>query len=326
MRILIVGGAGYIGSHMVKHLGDAGHDVFVFDNLSTGFADAILRGQFIKGDLADQKLVRTILREHAIEAVFHFASSIQVGESTIDPAQYYRNNVINTINLVDAMRSAQVNRLIFSSTAAVYGEPHTIPIPETHRRSPINPYGRTKAMVEDILSDYHKAYGLQSFSLRYFNAAGADPAGEIGERHDPETHLIPLILQVASGRRASIAVFGRDYQTPDGTCIRDYIHVNDLAAAHESALHYLVDHGGCHACNLGTGQGYSVQQVIDAVKRLTGCTIKIEDRSRRDGDPAALIADPSQANAKLAWTPKLSDLVTIIDHAWQWEKKLSRKA
>ena len=326
MRILVVGGAGYIGSHMVKHLGDAGHDVFVFDNLSTGFADAILRGQFIKGDLADQKLVRTILREHAIEAVFHFASSIQVGESTIDPAQYYRNNVINTINLLDAMRSAQVNRLIFSSTAAVYGEPHTIPIPETHRRSPINPYGRTKAMVEDILSDYHKAYGLQSFSLRYFNAAGADPNGEIGERHDPETHLIPLILQVASGRRASIAVFGRDYQTPDGTCIRDYIHVNDLAAAHESALHYLVEHGGCHACNLGTGQGYSVQQVIDAVKRVTGCSIKIDDRPRRDGDPAALIADPSQAHAKLAWTPKLSDLDTIIDHAWQWEKKLSRKA
>lgn len=322
MNLLVVGGAGYIGSHMVKYLGDAGHNVFVYDNLSTGFSDAVVRGQLIIGDLENTTEIEHVLRDHQIVAVFHFASSIQVGESTLNPAKYYRNNVINTINLLDAMRNANVRRIVFSSTAAVYGEPIHIPILETHPRVPINPYGRTKSLVEDILRDYHAAYGLESFSLRYFNAAGADPDVEIGERHDPETHLIPLILQVASGRRASISVFGRDYDTPDGTCIRDYIHVFDLASAHERALEQLIAIGGCHACNLGTGQGYSVEQVIKAVERITGRLVVVEEKPRREGDPARLVADARLASNLLGWRPELSDLDTIIAHAWAWEQKL----
>lgn len=323
MKCLVVGGAGYIGSHMVKHLGDAGHHVTVFDNLSSGFAQAVVRGSLIKGDLADTALITQVLREHAIEAVIHFASSIQVGESSVNPAKYYRNNVVHTLNLLDAMRATNVKRIVFSSTAAVYGEPQSVPIPDDHPRQPINPYGRTKAMVEDVLRDYHSAYGLASFSLRYFNAAGADPDGEVGERHDPETHLIPLILQVASGRRRSIAVFGRDYDTPDGTCIRDYIHVTDLARAHELALMTLADQGGCHACNLGTGHGYSVAQIIAAVERVTGSRITIEGQARRPGDPARLVADASRTAAILGWQPVMSDLDTIIAHAWAWEKSLA---
>lgn len=321
MNILVVGGAGYIGSHMVKYLSDAGYSVTVFDNLSTGFINAVVRGQLIKGDLADRGLVESVLRRQNIEYVFHFASSIQIGESTIAPSKYYRNNVTNTINLLDAMRSASVNRLIFSSTAAVYGEPHMFPIPDDHPRAPINPYGRTKSIVEDILCDYHRAYGLESFALRYFNASGADPAGELGECHDPETHLIPLLLQVASGRRRSISVFGRDYETPDGTCIRDYVHVMDLAQAHERALQYLIANGGCHACNLGTGQGYSVQQLIEAVERITGRSIRVEENPRRTGDPAQLVANASFAFERLGWSPRFSDLDTIISHAWAWEMK-----
>ncbi len=321
MKCLVVGGAGYIGSHMVKHLGDAGHDVIVFDNLSSGFAEAVRRGTLIVGDLSDALSIEAILRDYAIEAVFHFASSIQVGESSVNPALYYRNNVVNTLNLLDAMRATGVKRIVFSSTAAVYGEPQNVPIPDDHPRLPINPYGRTKAMVEEILRDYHAAYGLQSFSLRYFNAAGADPLGEIGERHDPETHLIPLILQVASGRRASIAVFGRDYDTPDGTCIRDYVHVSDLARAHELALAMLENEGGCFACNLGAGRGYSVAEVIAAVERVTGRSIAVDEKPRRPGDPARLVADPARAHMLLGWQPVLSDLETIIAHAWAWEQR-----
>lgn len=321
MKILVVGGAGYIGSHMVKHLGDAGHHVVVFDNLSSGFADAVVRGTLIEGDLADSCVIASVLKENTIDAVFHFASSIQVGESTVDPAKYYSNNVVNTLNLINAMRAAQVNRIVFSSTAAVYGEPQRIPIPETHPRTPINPYGRSKSMIEEILNDYHAAYGLQSFSLRYFNAAGADPGGEIGERHDPETHLIPLILQTASGQRESISVFGRDYDTPDGTCIRDYIHVSDLAIAHGKALDHLIAEGGCNVCNVGTGNGYSVQQVIDAVERVTGRRVAVQNQPRRSGDPERLIADPTRAMAMLNWAPLNSQLDTIIAHAWAWELK-----
>lgn len=324
MKCLVVGGAGYIGSHMVKHLMRSGHDVFVFDNLSTGFSDSVQYAQLIVGDLNDQAFIEAVLREKQIEAVFHFASSTHVGASHIDPADYYRNNVVNTLNLLDAMRAAQVMRMIFSSTAAVYGEPQIIPIPEDHPRQPINPYGRTKAMVEDILRDYHTAYGLQSFSLRYFNAAGAHRDGECGERHHPETHLIPLALQVASGRRSSIAIFGRDYDTPDGTCIRDYIHVSDIAAAHEMAVAKLLDEGGCHVCNLGTGHGYSVAEVIAAVARVTRCAIACEDQPRRPGDPAQLVADPSRARHLLGWQPYVSDLDTIITHAWAWEQKQVR--
>lgn len=322
MNCLVVGGAGYIGSHMVKHLFDSGYDVTVFDNLSTGFSDAIVGGTFIHGDLGDVSKIETVLRDYKIDAVFHFASSIQVGESTKYPAKYYRNNFANTLNLLDAMLSSGVKRLVFSSTAAVYGEPNQVPIPEDHPRSPINPYGRTKSMVEDLLQDYHSAYGLQAFSLRYFNAAGADPAGTIGERHDPETHLIPLVLQVASGRRESIAVFGHNYDTPDGTCIRDYIHVCDIARAHELALNKLMSSDGNYVCNLGTGRGYSVTEVIKTVERITGRKVQIDERPRRSGDPACLVADPSMAAELLGWRPIMSDLDTIVAHAWKWEQTL----
>jgi UDP-glucose 4-epimerase len=321
MNLFVTGGAGYIGSHMVKYLGDAGHQVVVLDNLSNGFADSVIRGELIRGDLADQDLIRRVLRDHAIEAVFHFASFIQVGESNTDPASYYRNNVVNTIHLLDAMRSAQISRLVFSSTAAVYGEPLSAAIPEAHPIAPINPYGRTKAMVESLLQDYHYAYGLQSVALRYFNAAGADPGGELGERHNPETHLIPLVLQVASGRREAVAIFGRDYETLDGTCIRDYVHVMDLASAHEQALHFLMAQGGYHVFNLGTGLGYSVQQVIAAAERVTGRFIRIDEKPRRPGDPACLVADATKAQTLLDWSPRLSDLDTLIAHAWAWELK-----
>lgn len=321
MNCLVVGGAGYIGSHMVKHLAKAGHRVIVFDNLSTGFANAIVSGTLIEGDLADGDHVAHVLRDGSIDAVFHFASSIQVGESAIHPARYFRNNVVNTLNLLDAMIATGTRNLVFSSTAAVYGEPEQIPIPETHRRAPINPYGRTKSMVEDILADYHAAYGLNSFALRYFNAAGADPEGDLGERHEPETHLIPLVLRTASGRRASIAVFGRDYDTPDGTCIRDYIHVADLASAHEKALCKLLQNGGCYATNLGTGQGYSVAEVIKAAERITGCPVKVEEKSRRPGDPARLVADPRVARDLIGWEPRRSALDTIIADAWAWESR-----
>ncbi len=321
MKLLVTGGAGYIGAHMVKQLGDAGHQVVVIDNLSNGFADSVVRGHLIQGDLSDQDLIERVLRNHEIEAVFHFASLMQVGESTVDPASYYRNNVINTLHLLDAMRSAQVKRLVFSSTAAVYGEPVSAAIPEGHPIAPINPYGRTKAMVESVLRDYHDAYGLHSVALRYFNAAGADPSGELGERHNPETHLIPLVLQVASGRRDAIAIFGRDYATLDGTCIRDYVHVMDLARAHEQALHFLMKQGGYHAFNLGTGSGYSVQQVIAAAERVTGRVIRKDEKPRRQGDPACLVADATKAKSVLNWSPCLSDLDTLITHAWAWELK-----
>lgn len=320
MNILVVGGAGYIGSHMVKHLGDTGHRVVTFDNLSTGFADAVVRGELVQADLADRVCIESTLRDYRIEAVFHFASCIEVVESIRDPSKYYQNNVVNALNLLDAMRVAHVNFLVFSSTAAVYGETDLSPIPETKRRAPINPYGRTKSIVEDILRDYHSAYGLHSFALRYFNAAGADPDGEVGERHHPETHLIPLVLQVASGKRSSVDIFGRDYDTPDGTCIRDYVHVLDLAVAHELALKKLIANGGCYTCNLGTGQGYSVKQVIDTAKQITGRSITSVDKPRRVGDAARLVAEPKLSLSLLGWRPTMSNLDTIISHAWQWEK------
>lgn len=322
MNCLVVGGAGYIGSHMVKYLISNGYKVTVFDNLSTGFSDSIIEGHFVRGDLAVLAEIEAVLRDKRIDAVFHFASSIQVGESIKSPAKYYRNNFCNTLNLLDAMLLVGVKRLVFSSTAAVYGEPDQVPIHESQPRAPINPYGRTKSMVEDVLQDYHFAYGFQAFSLRYFNAAGADPAGIIGERHDPETHLIPLVLQVASGRRDSVTVFGNNYDTPDGTCIRDYIHVCDLARAHELALNKLMSSEGSYVCNLGTGRGYSVTEVIKTVERVTGRKVQIDERPRRYGDPACLVADPSMAAELLGWRPIMSDLDTIVAHAWKWEQTL----
>jgi UDP-glucose 4-epimerase len=321
MKILVVGGAGYIGSHMVKHLGLAGCAVTTLDNLSGGHADAVLHGTFVQGDIADRALLDRLLAEGRFDAVMHFASFIQVGESVVAPAKYYQNNVVNTLNLLDAMVAAGVKRFIFSSTAAIFGEPQSDTIDEQHRLQPINPYGRTKLMVEQALADYDRAYGLKSVCLRYFNAAGADPEGQLGERHEPETHLIPLVLQAASGRRPHISVFGRDYDTPDGTCIRDYVHINDLCQAHGLALQSLMGGAGSQAYNLGNGSGFSVQQVIDTARDVTGREIPVVYAERRAGDPARLVADSRAATAQLGWKPQLAALETLIGHAWAWELK-----
>lgn len=321
MKILVVGGAGYIGSHMLALLADTRHEVVTLDNLSHGYRDAVLYGEFIEADLADKSALDRILAEGGFDAVMHFASYIQVGESVIAPAKYYANNLTNTLNLLDAMVKHGVKQFIFSSTAAIFGEPEYTPIDESHPTLPINPYGRTKLYVEQILADYDRAYGLKSVCLRYFNAAGAHPDGLLGERHVPETHLLPLVLQAASGRRESISVFGRDYSTPDGTCVRDYIHVMDLCEAHLLALEKLVAEKVSAAYNLGNGSGFSVQEVIDSALRVTGRVIKVVDEVRREGDPAVLVADSARARAVLGWQPKFSDLDVIVQHAWQWEQK-----
>ena len=319
--ILVVGGAGYIGSHMAKMLVQSGHEVIVMDNLSTGFRDTVRYGRLIEGDLADQALLDRIFAENSIAAVMHFATLSQVGESMREPARYYRNNVANTLNLLDAMLRHQVNRFIFSSTAAIYGEPESTLIDEQHSQRPINSYGRSKWMVEEMLADYDSAYGLRFVCLRYFNSAGADPEGELGERHDPESHLIPLVLQAASGRRENIAIYGNDYPTPDGTCIRDYIHVWDLCSAHLLALEHLLADGGSDAFNLGNGTGFSVQEVIDTARRVTGQSIPEIVQERRAGDPAVLVANSQKALRELGWEPCFEDLATIIAHAGKWERK-----
>lgn len=322
MKVLVVGGAGYIGSHMVLTLIEGGHEVIVLDDLSSGHEQAVLGGDFIAGSIADSELLDRLLAERKPDAVMHFASFIQVGESVEQPAKYYRNNFINTINLLDAMARQRVLQFIFSSTAAIFSESDA-PITEDHPKNPINPYGRSKWMVEQVLQDYDHAYGLKSCCLRYFNAAGADPLGRIGEAHDPESHLIPLLLQAASGRRDSIRVFGRDYPTPDGTCIRDYIHVLDLCSAHLLALGDLARTRTSAVYNLGNGEGFSVQQVIDAVRSVTGRPLKIIDTERRPGDRARLVADSTRARENLRWVPRYADLRQIVQHAWQWEKKLA---
>ncbi|MBD3768213.1 MAG: UDP-glucose 4-epimerase GalE [Gammaproteobacteria bacterium] len=330
MKFLIVGGAGYIGSHMVKMLAKAGHDVLVLDNLTTGFRQSVKYGRLIIGDLADINLLETLFTQNQFDGVMHFAANSLVGESMNNPAKYYRNNVSNTLNLLDVMVRHNVKHFIFSSTAATFGEPEYVPIDEKHPQKPINPYGASKLMIERILQDYAQAYSLNSVCLRYFNACGADPEGEIGECHDPETHLIPLILQAASGRREYITVFGRDYPTVDGTCIRDYIHINDLCSAHALAMDYILTgkETGALAFNLGNGTGFSVQQVIDVVNKVItedNCTLTIKDGERRPGDPAILVADATQAKTKLGWQPVFADLETIVRHAWAWEKKQIKK-
>jgi UDP-glucose 4-epimerase len=317
--VLVVGGAGYIGSHMVWLLGQKGVDVVTLDNLSSGHRDAVLHGRFVHGDIADQLILDKVFREYKFDAVMHFASSIQVGESVQDPAKYYQNNVVNTLNLLNAMCAHGVDKFIFSSTAAIFGEPEYSPIDEAHPKRPINPYGWSKLMVEQALADYDRAYGLKSVCLRYFNAAGAHPDGLLGERHEPETHLIPLVLQAASGRRPNITVFGRDYDTPDGTCIRDYIHILDLAEAHWLALQYLQSAGETSAFNLGNGNGYSVESVIQAVRRVTGETVPVQEGRRRPGDPARLVANATKIRQELGWQPAYSDLDAIVEHAWRWE-------
>ncbi len=321
VHILVVGGAGYIGSHMVRYLQERDHKVTVLDNLSTGHREAVGSTHLIEADLADREALLRTLSADPYDGVMHFASFIQVGESVSDPSKYYRNNVTNTQNLMDAMVATQTNHLVFSSTAAIFGDPEYTPIDEAHPKAPINPYGRSKWIVEQMLDDYDKAYGLRSTRLRYFNAAGAHPSGELGECHEPETHLIPLILQAATGQRSQIKVFGRDYPTPDGTCVRDYIHICDLASAHDLALKRLIEHQKTECFNLGNGMGFSVQQVIDLVKSVSGVDFHVDDAPRRPGDPAVLVADSSTARDVLGWSPEFVDLRTIIEHAWQFERQ-----
>jgi UDP-glucose 4-epimerase len=319
VKVIVVGGAGYIGSHMVLQLAAAGHEVVVLDDLSSGHRDAVHHGRFVKGSTADDRLMDSLFREEKPDAVMHFASFIQVGESVREPQKYYDNNFSNTLKLLGAMRRHGVKNFVFSSTAAIFAESDTL-IDEDHTKGPLNAYGRSKLMVEQVLADFDRAYDLRYCCLRYFNAAGADPEGRTGERHDPETHLIPLILQVASGRRSHIDVYGRDYATPDGTCIRDYIHVVDLCSAHLLALEALTESRRSAAFNLGNGTGFSVQEVISTAERVTGRAIEIRNAPRRSGDSARLVADSKRARHELGWRPRYPDLSDIVAHAWQWEK------
>jgi UDP-glucose 4-epimerase len=323
LRILIVGGAGYIGSHMIQYLHSLGSQITVIDNLSSGFRNAVLYGTFYEGSVADGNLLDAVLSSQKFDAVMHFAAHIQVGESISSPIKYYQNNAVNTLYLLQKMVEHNVNNFIFSSTAAIFGEPQYVPIDETHPKAPINPYGRSKLIVEQALEDFGMAYGLKSVSLRYFNAAGADPGCQLGERHNPETHLVPLVLQVASGRRANVTIFGNDYDTPDGTCIRDYVHVVDLCDAHWRAIGYLRSGGISDGFNLGNGNGFSVGHVIEVARSITGKTIPTLIGPKRSGDPARLVADSTKARKTLGWTPRYPELRTIIEHAWLWEKKLA---
>tara|TARA_B100000035_G_scaffold270099_1_gene244281 strand:- start:15 stop:992 length:978 start_codon:yes stop_codon:yes gene_type:complete len=323
MKILVVGGAGYIGSHMIKRFQSTDHQIDVLDNLSTGFKENSQNYKLHICDLSNKEQVHKILKENKYEMVMHFASSINVGESYDHPMKYYENNVINTLNLLECMIDLKILNFIFSSTAAVYGEPESIPIKEEQNLSPINPYGKTKSVVENILSDYDKSYGLKYISLRYFNACGAHIDGTIGERHNPETHLIPLILQTASGRRNNFKIYGDDYKTKDGTCVRDYIHVMDIAEAHLLSLEKLIQTQSSDVYNIGNKQGYSVREIIDMVEEITQTKIPYKISEKRRGDPAELIADNSKITEKLNWRAKYSDLNTIINTAWEWEKKLS---
>ncbi len=320
MCILIIGGAGYIGSHVVKQLNEAGFATVVYDSLKKGYQKAVLSGDFIQGDILDSHKLSQVFMEYQVEAVMHFAADSLVGESMESPLTYFENNVSGTVNLLKIMLNFGVKKFVFSSTAAVYGEPRQIPIIENDPTIPTNPYGESKLMIEQILSRCDESYGLKYISLRYFNAAGADPDGILGEYHQPETHLIPLILQVALAQRESIKIFGTDYPTPDGTCIRDYIHVVDLAQAHVLALEALK--GGCSSMmyNLGNGNGYSVKEVIEMARKVTGHKIPAIETERRPGDPAVLIASSAKAIHELNWKPKLADLETIISTAWQWHK------
>ena len=321
MKILVVGGAGYVGSHMLKRFQGTNHKVEVLDNLSTGFETNCLDFPLYKCDLSNREEVYSILK-NKFDLVMHFASYINVGESYIDPQKYYENNVVNTLNLLNCMVDLKILNFVFSSTAAVYGEPKSNPISENDPMTPVNPYGHTKAIVENILKDYDNAYGLKSISLRYFNACGAHSDGTIGERHEPETHLIPLILQAASGRKDKIRIYGDDYPTKDGTCIRDYIHVMDLAEAHLLALDRLSQTQLSDVFNVGNNEGFSVKEIIEVAKKVTNQEMDIEIHSRRKGDPAELIADNQKIKSELNWTAKHSGLGKIISSAWQWEQKL----
>ena len=321
MTVLVCGGAGYIGSHVNKQLHKEGYETVVFDNLIYGHREAVKWGHFIQGDLKNPDEIEAVFEVYNIEAVFHFAAYAYVGESVKEPEKYYRNNVANTLNLLHAMKKQGCNKIIFSSTCATYGEPEKVPITEDMPQNPINPYGASKLMVERILQDYGRAYGLKFAALRYFNAAGADPEGEIGESHTPETHLIPLVLDAAGGKRPDIKIFGTDYDTPDGSCIRDYIHVYDLAAAHLLALHYLEEGKESGFFNLGNALGTSVLEVAASVKKVTGKEFTVTLSDRRAGDPARLVGSSEKAKEALGWKPLYGDIDIIVEHAWKWHEK-----
>lgn len=315
--ILITGGAGYIGSHMVKYLTEQNCAVVVLDNLSNGSANAVHNAQLIVGDLADTALLNKIFKEHKITAVMHFAAYISVAESVANPEKYYQNNTCHALNLLGVMQQHGIKHFIFSSTAAIFGNPEYTPIDTEHPKNPINAYGRSKWLVEQALVDYEQAYGLRSICLRYFNAAGADPDGSLGDFHEPAIHIIPLVLLTTLGKRKAITLYGDDYNTPDGSCVRDYIHVTDLCQAHWLALQALQNGAESTAYNLGNGNGYSVKEVIEMAQTVTGKSIPIINGSRREGDPAVLIADSTKIKHELGWQPKYPDLKTIIEHSWQ---------
>ncbi|OGS26284.1 MAG: UDP-glucose 4-epimerase GalE [Elusimicrobia bacterium RIFOXYB2_FULL_48_7] len=320
MKILVVGGAGYIGSHMVAELLDNGHDAVILDNLSKGHRKAVLGGEFIKGSLLDQKCLDKVFSGNRIDAVMHFAADSQVGESMVKPDQYFRNNDVGGLNLLDAMNKHGVKKIIFSSTAAIFGEPDKIPIEENNTKLPTNPYGESKLIFEKILNWYDKIFGIKYAALRYFNAAGAHKSAKIGEDHKPETHLIPIVLQAALGQREQVDIFGGDYETADGTCVRDYVHIIDLAQAHLLALEKLAQGSQSTQYNLGHGQGFSVKQVLKAAEEVTGKKIKSRIAPRRAGDPAKLIASSSKIKKELGWKPRYEDIHSIIDSAWKWHK------
>ena len=324
MKILLVGGAGYIGSHMIKRFQQTDHQIEIFDNLSTGYEGNVQNYKFHKCDLSNKEQTHQILKDNKYDVIMHFASFINVGESYDNPKKYYENNVTNTLNLLDCMVDLKISKFIFSSTAAVYGEPSLIPIDEEQHLKPVNPYGNTKAIVENILAEYDKAYGLKYISLRYFNACGAHVDGTIGEQHDPETHLIPLILQAASGRKENITIYGSDYPTKDGTCIRDYIHVMDLAEAHLLALESLAINQTSNIFNIGSNNGFSVNEIIQVAEQVSKKKIPIVIGPKRKGDPSKLVADNKKISQELNWTPQYSDLKTIISTAWNWEQQLTK--
>ncbi|HVR73903.1 MAG TPA: UDP-glucose 4-epimerase GalE [Planctomycetota bacterium] len=318
MKVLVTGGAGYIGSHTVRALSARKHEPVVFDNLGRGHREAVLDAPLVEGDLLSMPDIEAAIRDHSIEAVLHFAAFTYVGESVGHPEMYYRNNVAGTLNLLDAMWKLRVRKLVFSSTAAVYGDPEYVPIDEDHRQAPLNPYGRSKLVVEWMLRDYREARGLESVALRYFNAAGASLDGLTGEDHDPETHLIPRILLAAKGEIPLVTILGTDYDTPDGTCIRDYVHVEDLADAHVLALDRLERGGAPPALNLGTGKGHSVREVIACAERVTGRKVPVAEGARREGDPAVLVAASDRARRLLGWEPRHAQLESIVRSAWKW--------
>ncbi len=320
-KILVVGGAGYIGSHTNKILNRAGYETLVLDNLSYGHRDFVKWGQLVEGDMADEDLLDSIFSQNDIKAVMHFSAFIAVGESVQRPGLYYDNNVSKTITLLNKMVRYGVSYFIFSSTCAIMGEPQYLPLDEEHPRNPINPYGWSKYMVEQILKDFELAHGLKSTILRYFNASGADPDCEIGEKHDPETHLIPLILDAAMGLRENITVFGKDYATRDGTCIRDYIHVNDLAQAHLLALDWMIQNQKCNHFNLGNGEGFTVKEIIEVVEKVTNSKVPVKLGDRREGDAASLIGSSEKARKVLGWKPQLDSIEDIVSTAWNWHRK-----